>query len=292
MIWKSDIGKKKKLSRFLDKAPDIRDLELRSRLNKFCNGREFFNRGDDFPFFCHVLLHKRRNSYTDGHLFVLDGETPPGNTGEKLILKELLAKFFQSKSNGLVLSPFLAALLLFFEGKETSVKNFLIELYRNLTIEVLSSDNDSILEISAIISLFAEISVRLGNAIFANHERARLKMKKQEEKISTKCDFFDDDNDDKKDFLDDISIKIKEDFHNDNNDDVVIKWESDTQMNDAESIPYASPKWKHDVGDKETNFYTLPIRDIEDEIDEKVSKEPKLETPAQIEIQKFIEKIF
>ena len=117
-------------------------------------------------------------------------------------------------------------------------------------------------------------------------------MKKQEEKISTKCDFFDDDNDDKKDFLDDISIKIKEDFHNDNNDDVVIKWESDTQMNDAESIPYASPKWKHDVGDKETNFYTLPIRDIEDEIDEKLSKEPKLETPAQIEIQKFIEKIF
>ena len=46
--------------------------------------------------------------------------------------KNFSPSFFQSKSNGLVLSPFLAALLLFFEGKETSVKNFLIELYRNL----------------------------------------------------------------------------------------------------------------------------------------------------------------
>ena len=233
-----------------------------------------------------------RTPYTDDHLFALDRETPPGNTGEKLIIKEFFAKFFQSKSNGLVLSPFLPALLLFFAGKETSVKNFLIELYRNLTVEVLSCDNDSILEISAITSLCAEISVRLGNAIFANHERARLKMKKQEEEISTKYDFFDDDNDDKKDFLDDISVKIKEDFYDDDNDDVVIKRESDTQMDDAETIPYASPKREDDIGDKETILYTLPKRESEDEIDEKVYKEPKLETPGEIEIQKFIEKIF
>ena len=45
LIREVDIGRKKGLSKFLDKAPNIRDLELRSGLNKFCDGREFFNRG-------------------------------------------------------------------------------------------------------------------------------------------------------------------------------------------------------------------------------------------------------
>ena len=71
-----------------------------------------------------------------------------------------------------------------------SFLNFLTELYRKLTVEVLSSDNDSILEFSGLTDLCAEIGVRLGNAIFANHERARLEMKKQEEEISKKYDFF------------------------------------------------------------------------------------------------------
>ena len=78
--------------------------------------------------------------YMEGHLFLPDGETPPGIIGEKLSLKKLFAKFFRTSSNGLVLSPFLAALLLFFGGKETLAKNFLTELYKNLTVEVLSSD--------------------------------------------------------------------------------------------------------------------------------------------------------
>ena len=78
--------------------------------------------------------------YMEGHLFLPDGETPSGIIGEKLSLKELFAKFFGTSSNGLVLSPFLAALLLFFGGKETLAKNFLTELYKNLTVEVLSSD--------------------------------------------------------------------------------------------------------------------------------------------------------
>ena len=34
LIKEVDIGKKKDLSKFLDKTPDIRDLEIRSRLNK------------------------------------------------------------------------------------------------------------------------------------------------------------------------------------------------------------------------------------------------------------------
>ena len=112
--------------------------------------------------------------YTDGHLFVSDGETPPGIIGKKLSLKELFAKSFQSKSNGLVSFPFLAALLLFLAGKETLVKRFLTDLYRNLTVEVMTSNNDSILESSALTDLCAEIDVRFGNAIFVNHGRARL----------------------------------------------------------------------------------------------------------------------
>ena len=32
-------------------------------------------------------------SYTDGHLFVPDGENPPGSIGEKLRLKELFTNF-------------------------------------------------------------------------------------------------------------------------------------------------------------------------------------------------------
>ena len=98
---------------------------------------------DSFAMFYYINV---RLPYTDGHLFVPDGETPSKFVGEKLNLKELFAKFFLTKSNGLVSSPFLAALLQLFLGKETLAKNFLTELYKNLTVEVLSSDNDSALE--------------------------------------------------------------------------------------------------------------------------------------------------
>lgn len=63
--------------------------------------------------------------------------------------------------------------------KEDSVKNFLTELYGNLTVEVLSTDNDSVLKFEALADLCAEINVRLANFVFANQERARLDMKKQ-----------------------------------------------------------------------------------------------------------------
>ena len=131
---------------------------------------------DSFAMFYYI---NGRLPYTDGHLFVPDGEIPSGIQGEKLSLKEPFAKFFRTKSNGLVSAPFLAALLLFFAGKESLVKNFRTELYRNLTVEVLLSDNDSLLEFQALTDLCAEINVRLANSIFANHERAKLDMKKQ-----------------------------------------------------------------------------------------------------------------
>ena len=196
---------------------------------------------DSFVMFYYI---NGRLPYTDGHLFVPDGEIPPVIQGENLNLKELFPKFFLTKSNGLVSAPFLAALLLFFSEKESLVKNFLAELYRNLTVEALSSDNDSLFEFQALTDLCAEINVRLANSISANHERARLGMKKQDEDISKKYDFFDDDDDDDddKNFPDDISIKQESDFP----DNVSIKQESDNEIDDRETIPYASPKRKSD----------------------------------------------
>ena len=43
--------KKKDLSKFLDKAPDIKDLEIQSRLNKLHEKNEFSNRVDNNNFF-------------------------------------------------------------------------------------------------------------------------------------------------------------------------------------------------------------------------------------------------
>ena len=94
-----------------------------------------------------------RLQYMAGLLFVPDGETPAGIQGEKLNLKKLFAKFVQSKSNGLVSAPFLGVLPLFFAGKETLLKDFLTELYRNLTVEVFSSENDVGLKFQALTNL-------------------------------------------------------------------------------------------------------------------------------------------
>ena len=47
LIPEVDIGKKKDLSKFLSHAPDVKDLELQSRLNKLRSRNEFFNSGDD-----------------------------------------------------------------------------------------------------------------------------------------------------------------------------------------------------------------------------------------------------
>ena len=109
---------------------------------------------DSFAMFYYI---NGKLPYTDKHLFVSDGETPPGIIGEKLSLKELFAKFFRTGSNGLVSFPFLASLLLLFARKETLAKKFLIELYKNLTVEVLSSDNYEKLQFDALTDLCVEI---------------------------------------------------------------------------------------------------------------------------------------
>ena len=77
----------------------------------------------------------------------------------------------------------------------------------------------------------AEINVRLANSIFSSHERARLDVKKQDEDISKKYDFFN--NDDGKNFPGDVSIKQESDFPNDGS----IKQESDNEIDNRETIP-------------------------------------------------------
>ena len=47
LIRKADIGKKKYLSKFLDKAPDFRELEICSRLNKLRERNDFFNNNNN-----------------------------------------------------------------------------------------------------------------------------------------------------------------------------------------------------------------------------------------------------
>ena len=76
-------------------------------------------------------------------------------------------------------------------------KNFLMELYENLTVEVLSSDNSENLQFDALTDFCVEIGVRLENFMFANHERARLNIKKQTEKIRKKYDILDDEDEKK-----------------------------------------------------------------------------------------------
>ena len=57
-----------------------------------------------------------------------------------------------------------------------------MELYENLTVEVLSSDNSENLQFDALTDFCVEIGVRLENFMFANHERARLNIKNKQRK--------------------------------------------------------------------------------------------------------------
>ena len=104
-------------------------------------------------------------------------------------------------------------------------------------------------------------------------------MKKQAEEISKKCDSFND-QDDKKD------VKIKSDTEKDNIETILYASPKRKYgIDDIETIPYASPKRENDIDDRETNAYVSPRRESEDEIDEKIYKEPKLETAVDIENQ-------
>ena len=66
-------------------------------------------------------------------------------------------------------------------------------MYKYLTVEVLSSNNSENLQFDALTNFCAELGVRLGKSIFANHEKASLDMKKKTEEISKIYDFDEDD---------------------------------------------------------------------------------------------------
>ena len=68
LIREVDIGKKKGLSKFLDKAPDIRDLSLCLDLINSTMERNFFNRGDD---------NNDNNNNNDGNDFLPPPPSPP-----------------------------------------------------------------------------------------------------------------------------------------------------------------------------------------------------------------------
>ena len=70
LIREVDVGRKKDRSKFLDKAPNIRDLELRTILNKLRNGREFFNRGDNNN-------NSNSNDNNGGNVFLLPPPSLP-----------------------------------------------------------------------------------------------------------------------------------------------------------------------------------------------------------------------
>ena len=158
-------------------------------------------------------------------------------------------------------------------------------MYKNLTVEVLSSDNSENLQFDILTDLCVELGVRLVISSFANHERARLSMKKQAEEISKKYDFFDD-QDDKKDVkiksdteMDDIgtipyaSPKRENDIDDRVDDIETIPYASpkrENDIDDIETIPYASLKGENDTDDKETIVYASPRKENEVEIDKKI----------------------
>ena len=65
-------------------------------------------------------------------------------------------------------------------------KDFLTELYYNLSVDILSKDNNEVLKFDALTDLCAKVGVRLDNAIFVNHEKVRLDMKNRLKKLMKK----------------------------------------------------------------------------------------------------------
>ena len=103
--------------------------------------------------------------------------------------------------------------------------------------------------------------------------------KKQTEEISKKYDFFDDE-DDKKD------VKIKSDTEMDDIETILYASpKRENTIDDIETIPYVSPKRENGIDDREAITYASPRKESEDETDEKIYKEPKLVTAVEIEKQ-------
>ena len=91
-----------------------------------------------FGFFYFV---KERFPTATDHTFVPNGEMPHKVCEEQLNIKKLYQKFRRSSSHAIVASQFIAALNVFFDGKSEISRKFLTELYRNLTVCALSTND-------------------------------------------------------------------------------------------------------------------------------------------------------
>ena len=71
---------------------------------------------------------------------------------------------------------------------------------------------------------------------------------------------------------------------------VKIKKESNIEMDETETIPYALPKGENEIDDSETIAYASPKRESEDEIDEKVETVVEIGKQAVEDKKKIFQK--
>ena len=92
-----------------------------------------------------------------------DGETP-GNS-KKISLKNLYVIFKDTESHGLASVQFLSALNLFFGGDTKLSKDTITELYKNLSLETLSGEQQ--VQFDKIYKLTAHINFKIKHSILA-----------------------------------------------------------------------------------------------------------------------------
>ena len=101
--------------------------------------------------------------------WVPKGDNPEFNSVEILSLKRLYEFFIETRSHALVSVQFLAALNLFLSKKAQISKNGFSELYKNLSLQVLSKKEIAIsVDFDSITELVKEVNNSTQNSIFAN----------------------------------------------------------------------------------------------------------------------------
>ena len=122
----------------------------------------------------------------NGLLVVPDGETPPGS--EKISLKSLNKMFKDTKFHGLVSLQFLSVLNIFF-GVDTKLsKDTITELYKNLSLETLSGQQQ--IEFGKISDLTSHINIKMTRSMLSNLDRKYKYKAENNEKVKERHEFF------------------------------------------------------------------------------------------------------
>ena len=122
----------------------------------------------------------------NGLLVVPDGETPPGS--EKISLKSLNKMFKDTKFHGLVSLQFLSVLNIFF-GVDTKLsKDTITELYKNLSLETLSGQQQ--IEFEKISDLTSHINIKMTRSMLSNLDRKYKYNAENNEKVKETHEFF------------------------------------------------------------------------------------------------------